>query len=111
MRTSDQKRDMDILLAWEQGETMTSIGKRYGLTQPSISRIIDKMQEKEAADPREFIIRNGSADVFLTEIMEVKHHPLIYRYATTDPRKALRLRWADAERIARERHAVICVPR
>ena len=108
MDSGTDKRDEMIYQSWVNGETMKRIGERFGISQPTVSRIIKRMQEKDEQDPREFIIKNGSAEVFLTAIEEPDRHPTVYRYGTTDPRKALRLRWADAERIARERHATIC---
>ena len=94
--------------------------KDYGNKKEEIIRNWDKRQEErqkqwEAAEAyrekrrgeRHYAIRNGAAEVFLSEI-KGKGYDTIYTYNTKDIKEALFFTREEAEKIARERKAVVC---
>ena len=62
---------------------------------------------RKRAGGREYAIRNGAAEVFLTEITG-SGGDMVYRYGSKEIRDALMFTREEATRIARERKAVVC---
>lgn len=55
---------------------------------------------------KDWVIKNGGAEVYLTSIETVKNHPIIYHYNTKDPKEAMRFTEEEAREIAQARKAL-----
>ena len=137
MRRMDIERNAEIVAMRKDGATFQEIATWYGLsnsrvqeicrrfkdygnTKEEIIRNWEKRQEErqkqwEASEAyrekrrggRQYAIRNGAAEVYLTEITG-EGYDRMYRYGTKDIRKALFFTLEEAKKIARERKAVVC---
>ena len=71
-----------------------------------------KERRVKRAGGKEYAIRNGAAEMFLTEIVTENAFPVFYRYGSRDVNDAMLFTLEQAEEIARKRKAVVCwVPR
>ena len=137
MRRMDMERNAEIVAMRKDGATFREIAEWYGLSNPRIQEICRRLKDygntkeeilrnwekrqnerrkrEEKQDKycarregdRKYAIRNGAADVFLTEITG-KDYDTMYRYDTKDIREAMFFTLEEAKKIARERKAVVC---
>lgn len=114
-------RDERIAIELRYGAKTTDLAKKYGISQSRVSQIKKEMEDRERG--KDYVIKNGAEDIFLTEIQGQNDSPVkskkfdkfikgnpVYVYATKDPRKAMRFTLEDAQQIAKERHAKVCLP-
>ena len=137
MKRMDIERNAEIVAMRKDGATFREIAEWYGLSNPRIQEICrrfkdygntkeeiirnwekqqdEKRMQEEAWEEyhakrrggRHYAIRNGTAEVYLTEITG-KDYDTMYRYGTKDIKKALFFTMEEAKKIARERKAVVC---
>lgn len=62
--------------------------------------------DKSNKTVKNYIIRCGGADAYLTRIEKKKNEPPVYVYDTKDKKKAKRFTREEAEEIAEKRQAV-----
>lgn len=137
MERCDIERNAEITMMRKDGATFKEIAesygvsaqraqqicnrfKRYGGTKEEIVRNWEQKQDEkkrknEEMDAwirkreggREYAIRNGAAEMFLTEISG-SGGDMVYRYGSKEIRDALMFTLEEAKRIARARKAVVC---
>ena len=137
MKRMDIERNAEIVAMRKEGATFQEIAEWYGLsnsrvqeicrrfkdygnTKEEILRNWEKRQKErqkkwEAAETyrekrrggRHYAIRNGAAEVFLTEIKGTGGDT-VYKYGSKEIRDALYFTLEEARKIARERKAVVC---
>ena len=137
MKRIDIERNAEIVAMRKEGATFQEIAERYGLcnsriqaifgrfkrygdTKEEIIRNWEKRQEErqkqwEASKAyrekrrggRQYAIRNGAAEVYLTEIKGTGGDT-VYKYGSKEIRDALYFTLEEARKIARERKAVVC---
>lgn len=137
MERCDIERNAEITMMRKDGATFKEIAewyevsaqraqqiynrfKRYGETKEEIVRSWEqKQEEKKKKDEemtawirkreggREYAIRNGAAEVFLTEIKGIGGDT-VYKYGSTEIRDAMLFTLEEAKRIAKQRKAVVC---
>ena len=137
MRRMDIERNAEIVAMRKDGATFQEIAEWYGLSNSRVQEICRRFKDygntkeeiirnwetrkkeqqkkwetleaywKKRSGGREYAIRNGTAEVYLTEITG-EGYDRMYRYGTKDIRKALFFTLEEAKRIARERKAVVC---
>ena len=129
MSQRERERNAYMVRMRKAGKTYKEIGDKYRISATRALQIIRnemRLQERERHPEkkkeleeeykriremrkgREYIIRNGGADLFLTAIEEVHGHPCIYRYGSKNPKEAMRFTKEEADEIARKRKAVVC---
>lgn len=134
-------RNAEIVMARRDGMTFREIAEWYGITTARAQQICEKYkegttkeeiiriatekmearkQEQERwkehqvkrAGGKEYAIRNGAAEMFLTEIVTENAFPVFYRYGSSNVNDAMLFTMEQAEEIARKRKAIVCwVPR
>ena len=137
MRRMDIERNAEIVAMRKDGATFQEIAEWYGLSNSRVQEICRRFKDygntkeeiirnwekrkkeqqkkwetleaywKKRSGGREYAIRNGTAEVYLTEITG-EGYDRMYRYGTKDIRKALFFTLEEAKKIARERKAVVC---
>ena len=136
MSRVDIERNAEIAMMRKEGATFQEIAKWYEVSPQRAKQICekfsdgdtkeeiirnwekrqdDKRMQEEAWEEyhakrrggRHYAIRNGTAEVYLTEITG-KDYDTMYRYGTKDIKKALFFTLEEAKKIARERKAVVC---
>lgn len=137
MSRCDIERNAEITMMRKGGATFKEIAEWYGLAPARAQQIYGKYKDygdskeeivrnweqkqdekkrkneeleawiRKRAGGREYAIRNGVAEVFLTEISG-SGGDVVYRYGSKEIRDALMFTKAEATRIARERKAVMC---
>lgn len=137
MRRADLERNAEIVEMRKGGATFREISEWYGLSNSRIQRIFqrfknygdtkeeiirnygkrikERQEQWEAAETyserrsggREYAIRNGAGEVFLTEITG-KDGDRVFKYMTKDIRQAMFFTLEEAREIAKRRKAVVC---
>lgn len=140
MSKCEIERNAEIVLARRDGMTFREISEWYGITTARAQQICEKYKEgttkediiriatekikarkleekgwKERrvkrTEGKEYAIKNGAAEMFLTEIV-TDDIPYVYKYGSGDVNDAMLFTLEEAKEIARKRKAVVCyVPR
>ena len=112
------QRAMQISVRFSDGDTKEEIIKNWERKQAEKEerRMEDRLEYKRLADlrkeGREYVIMNGTENLYLTEIEQTGGHPLIYHYKSSDIHDALWFTLAEAKEIARKcRARAIWAPR
>lgn len=123
IETEERNRRIYFLRV-KAGQTLKEIGKIYGIGPERVRQIVLKQARilrgwkpgsdyrkyrvgPEEADPagRNYIIRNGAEEIFLTKIENVKGID-VYTYGSKDWKDAKRFTLTEARELARKRKAV-----
>lgn len=138
MIKTDIERNAEIVAMRKDGATFQEIAEWYGICNSRVQEICRRFKdygdtkeeiiqnwnrkqekrrnqyeqfrawEEKRSGGRQYCIRNGAGDVFMTEIKEGGGGETMYRYDSTEIRDALFFTLKEARRIAKKRRAVVC---